>query len=74
MNPRCYEITDFEWLIIVPLLPNKPWGVPHADDKTAPDANGNPITVKLSEGQAHYGHGANGLLNTIFEGQILLAD
>lgn len=25
-----YELTDKEWLIIEPLLPNKPRGVPHA--------------------------------------------
>jgi transposase len=38
------------------------------------DANGNPIAVKLSEGQAHDGRSADGLLDTIGEGQILLAD
>ena len=30
---RRYEITDFEWSIIQPLLPNKPRGVPRADDR-----------------------------------------
>ncbi|MBV8567092.1 MAG: IS5/IS1182 family transposase, partial [Methylobacteriaceae bacterium] len=24
MNTRRYELTDFEWSIIAPLLPNKP--------------------------------------------------
>jgi transposase len=24
MNPRRYELTDYEWSIIQPLLPNKP--------------------------------------------------
>lgn len=33
MSPRRYEITDFEWSIISPLLPNKPRGVPRADDR-----------------------------------------
>ena len=33
MNPRRYEITDFEWSIIGPLLPNKPRGVPRANDR-----------------------------------------
>jgi transposase len=33
MKPRRYEITDFEWSIIQPLLPNKPRGVPRADDR-----------------------------------------
>ena len=27
MTPRRYELTDFEWSIIEPLLPNKPRGV-----------------------------------------------
>ncbi len=38
------------------------------------DANGNPIALKLSEGQAHDGRSADSLLDTIGEGQILLAD
>jgi len=33
MTPRRYELTDFEWSIIAPLLPNKPRGVPRADDR-----------------------------------------
>ena len=31
--PRRYELTDFEWSIIEPLLPNKPRGVPRVDDR-----------------------------------------
>lgn len=31
--PRRYELTDFEWSIIAPLLPNKPRGVPRVDDR-----------------------------------------
>src|ERR1700758_2036322 len=38
------------------------------------DANGNPIALKLSEGQAHDGRSAAALLDTVGEGQILLAD
>ena len=38
------------------------------------DANGNPITVKLSEGQAHDGRSAADMLGSVAEGQILLAD
>ena len=38
------------------------------------DANGNPITLKLSEGQAHDGRSAADLLDTVQAGQILLAD
>lgn len=33
MNARQYELTDFEWSIISPLLPNKPRGVARADDR-----------------------------------------
>jgi transposase len=38
------------------------------------DANGNPITLKLTEGQAHDGRSASDLLEGLGEGQILLAD
>ncbi len=38
------------------------------------DANGNPITLKLSEGQAHDGKSASDLLDGLGTGQILLAD
>ena len=33
MTTRRYELTDFEWSVIQPLLPNKPRGVPRADDR-----------------------------------------
>ena len=33
MNARRYELTDFEWAIIAPLLPNKPRGKPRAEDR-----------------------------------------
>jgi transposase len=38
------------------------------------DANGLPIALKLSEGQAHDGRSAADLLGAIGPGQILLAD
>ena len=28
-----YDLTDFEWRLIEPLLPNKPKGVPRVDDR-----------------------------------------
>jgi transposase len=28
-----YDLTDFEWGVIEPLLPNKPRGVPRVDDR-----------------------------------------
>jgi transposase len=33
MSARRYELSDFEWSIIEPLLPNEPRGVPRADDR-----------------------------------------
>ncbi len=33
MSRRRYELTDFEWSIIQPLLPNKPRGVPRVNDR-----------------------------------------
>ncbi len=38
------------------------------------DANGNPITLKLTEGQAHDGRSAGDMLDTVGQGQTLLAD
>jgi len=38
------------------------------------DANGNPIALKLTEGQAHDGRSADDLLDGLGAGQILLAD
>ena len=33
MSQRRFELTDLEWSIIEPLLPNKPRGVPRVDDR-----------------------------------------
>lgn len=33
MTRRRYELTDHEWSIISPLLPNKPRGIPRVDDR-----------------------------------------
>jgi transposase len=38
------------------------------------DANGLPVLLKLTEGQAHDGRSATDMLENIGEGQILLAD
>ena len=38
------------------------------------DANGNPIALKISEGQAHDGKSGSDMLDTLGEGQILLGD
>ena len=37
MTLRRYELSDFEWSIIEPLLPNKPRGVPRSDDRKVLD-------------------------------------
>jgi transposase len=33
MSLRRSELSDFEWSVIEPLLPNKPRGVPRVDDR-----------------------------------------
>ncbi len=33
MSRQQFDLTDFEWNIIQPLLPNKPRGVPRVDDR-----------------------------------------
>ena len=38
------------------------------------DANGNPFTLKLTEGQAHDGRSAEDMLDSVGPGQTLLAD
>jgi transposase len=38
------------------------------------DANGNPIALKLSEGQAHDGRNALSLITQVGPGEVLLAD
>lgn len=38
------------------------------------DANGNPVALKLTEGQAHDGRSAHDMLGAIGTGQTLLAD
>jgi transposase len=48
---HCYELTDFEWLIIEPLLPTKPHGVPRTDDRRV--LNG--IHWRLRPGSPHPG-------------------
>ena len=37
MTRRRFELTDDEWLVIEPLLPNKPRGVPRVDDRRVID-------------------------------------
>ena len=37
MAPRRYELSDFEWSIIEPLLPNKPRGMLRGDDRRVLD-------------------------------------
>jgi transposase len=51
-TPRRYELSDFEWSIIQPLLPNKPRGKPRVDDRRV--LNG--IYWRLRTGIALGGH------------------
>ena len=44
-TPRRYELTDFEWSIIQPLLPNKPRGKPRVDDRKVLNGTGPKIGV-----------------------------
>ena len=37
MSQRRYELSDFEWSITEPLLPNKPRGVARVDDRRERD-------------------------------------
>ena len=37
MTRRRFELTDDEWLVIEPLLPNRPRGVPRVDDRRVID-------------------------------------
>ena len=37
MTRRRFELTDDEWLVIEPMLPNKPRGVPRVDDRRVID-------------------------------------
>jgi transposase len=43
MARRRYELTDEEWSMIEPLLPNKPRGVPRVDDRRVPERH--PLAV-----------------------------
>ena len=38
MSQRRYEISDSDWSIIEAPLPNKPRGVPRADDRNRPSS------------------------------------
>jgi len=47
-----FDLTDFEWSVIQPLLPNKPRGVPRVNDRRV--LNG--IFWRLRTGGAMGGH------------------
>ena len=47
-----FDLTDFEWSVIQPLLPNKPRGVPRVDDRRV--LNG--IFWRLAHRRALGGH------------------
>ena len=43
-----YEISDYEWSVIKPMLPNKPRGIPRVDDRRSTASFGSCV-------QAHHG-------------------
>ena len=47
MMPRRYELSDFEWSMIQPLLPNKPRGVPSDDRKCSRGFTGGSLRFAL---------------------------
>ncbi|GER04351.1 transposase [Iodidimonas nitroreducens] len=64
MSRRRYELADFEWSIIEPLLPNKPRGVPRVDDRRVLTAirkayDGDIVMIDSSCVRVHQ-HGASG--------------
>lgn len=42
-----YDLTDFEWSVVQPLLPNKPRGVPRALDVARLDQSKGSLTTRL---------------------------
>ena len=42
-----YDLTDFEWSVIEPLLPNKPRGVPRVDDRRVLNGNRHHVGTAL---------------------------
>jgi transposase len=36
---RRFDLTDFEWSVLEPLLPNKSRGVPRVDDRYGPSCS-----------------------------------
>ena len=59
MGSRRYALSDFEWSIIGPLLPNKPRGVPRVEDRRVLKGiyrrlpTGLPMLLKITPGQAN---------------------
>ena len=43
-----YDLSDFDWSVIEPLLPNKPRGVPRVDDRRV--LNGEPCALPVKLG------------------------
>ena len=49
MTGRRFDLTDFGWTVIEPLLPNKPRGVPRVNDRRVIDG------IYGGSGQARHG-------------------
>jgi transposase len=63
-----YELTDFEWSIIGPVLPDRSRGVPRVDDRCVL------IRLALDAGQGHGRLLAGGLPPGLRYNEMLLAD
>jgi hypothetical protein len=68
-----YELTDFEWNVIQPLLPNKPRGVPRVDDRRVLNGLGaaNGGAVACSSGRVWPAHDLLQPLRTLAQGRGL---
>ena len=48
-----YELADYEWTATSPMLPNKPRGVPRANDRTRAKERQGPESVFYSGSKIH---------------------
>ena len=78
-----YELSDYEWTAIKPMLPNKPRCVENMGRSrggliskihAVVDTNGLPVRLALTAGEAHDNRLAGSLLSRLKSGSLLLAD
>jgi transposase len=54
-----YELADYEWVVIKPMLPNKPRGVPRVNDRRALNGILHPWYACINMEPASQGTGVN---------------